>query len=88
MTATHSRHHICRAALESIAYQTKDVFDAITADSGVTLTELKVDGGGTANQLLVSFHSESIIFLYFVYLYPCPTSHHTFSFGYFQISAI
>ncbi len=37
--------HIARAALEATAYQTKEVMDAMQADSGVTLTSLKVDGG-------------------------------------------
>ena len=50
--------HIARAALESAAYQTRDVLDAMTADSGVRLTELRVDGGMTANSLLMQFQAD------------------------------
>ena len=60
MTATHHRGHICRAALEATAYQTREVFDAIYADSKVELTALKVDGGGTANELLMQFQADMI----------------------------
>jgi len=60
MTATHTRNHIVRAALESTAYQAKDVFDAIYADSNVCLKELRVDGGGTANNLLMQFQADMI----------------------------
>ena len=60
MTASHNRNHIARAALEACAYQTKDVFDAIYADSNVKLKELRVDGGGTANRLLMQFQSDII----------------------------
>jgi glycerol kinase len=60
MTATHHRGHICRAALEATAYQAKEVFDAIYADSSVHLKALKVDGGGTASQLLMQFQADCI----------------------------
>ena len=50
MTRGTGREHIVRAALESICYQTRDVLEAMTADSGIVLTELKVDGSG-AQQL-------------------------------------
>jgi glycerol kinase len=60
MTATHHRGHICRAALEATAYQAKEVFDAIYADSKVHLKALKVDGGGTASQLLMQFQADCI----------------------------
>mmetsp|Transcript_11524 Transcript_11524/g.11607 ORF Transcript_11524/g.11607 Transcript_11524/m.11607 type:complete len:329 (-) Transcript_11524:226-1212(-) len=60
MTATHSKNHICRAALEATAYQALDVFDAINKDSGTTLKSLKVDGGMTANNLLMQFQSDMI----------------------------
>ncbi len=60
MTASHNKNHIARAALEACAYQTKDVFDAIYADSDVKLKELRVDGGGTANRLLMQFQSDII----------------------------
>ncbi|MGK3736229.1 MAG: glycerol kinase [Bacillariaceae sp.] len=58
MTASHNKNHFCRAALESAAYQTKDVFDAINVDSHVPLKELRVDGGGTANTLLMQFTAD------------------------------
>lgn len=60
MTATHHKGHICRAALEATAYQTREVFDAIYADSNVELKSLKVDGGGTANELLMQFQADMI----------------------------
>jgi glycerol kinase len=60
MTASHNKNHFCRAALESTAYQTKDVFDAIDKDSHVSLKELRVDGGGTANELLMQFQADII----------------------------
>jgi len=50
--------HIARAALESIAYQTKDVLDAMTADSEIMAKELRVDGGASANCLLMQFQSD------------------------------
>jgi len=60
MTASHTKHHICRAALEATAYQCRELLDAISIDSGVTLKELKVDGGATANQLLMQFQSDML----------------------------
>ncbi|MFO7689797.1 MAG: glycerol kinase GlpK [Cryobacterium sp.] len=53
-----NKGHIARAALEAIAYQTREVIDAVNADSGVPLTELKVDGGATANDLLMQFQAD------------------------------
>ncbi|GGW24810.1 glycerol kinase GlpK [Arenibacter certesii] len=50
--------HIARAALESIAYQTMDILKAMEADSGVTIKELRVDGGATVNKLLMQFQSD------------------------------
>ncbi len=50
--------HIARAALESIAYQTMDVITAMEADSGIEIKELRVDGGATANDLLMQFQSD------------------------------
>ncbi len=50
--------HIARAALESIAYQTADVLKAMTSDSGLELAELRVDGGATANDLLMQFQAD------------------------------
>ena len=51
-------NHIIRATLESIAYQTRDVLDAMQADSGIKLAELRVDGGAVANNFLMQFQSE------------------------------
>ena len=50
--------HIARAALESIAYQTADVLHAMEADAGITLSELRVDGGATQNDLLMQFQAD------------------------------
>lgn len=50
--------HIARAALESIAFQTMDVLKAMEADSGIAIKELRVDGGATANDLLMQFQSD------------------------------
>lgn len=50
--------HIARAALESIGYQTMDVLKAMEADSGMEIKELRVDGGATANNLLMQFQSD------------------------------
>ena len=50
--------HIARAALESIAYQTMDILKAMEADSGVTIKELRVDGGATVNNLMMQFQSD------------------------------
>src|ERR1700760_4788204 len=50
--------HIARATLEATAFQTREVMDAMEKDSGVTLTELKVDGGMVANDLLMQFQAD------------------------------
>ena len=50
--------HIARAALESIAYQSADVIRAMEADAGVGLKEVRVDGGATANNLLMQFQAD------------------------------
>ena len=50
--------HIARAAVESIAYQTMDVLKAMQADSGISIKELRVDGGATKNNLLMQFQSD------------------------------
>lgn len=50
--------HIARAALESIAYQTMDVLKAMEADSGITIKELRVDGGATVNNLLMQIQAD------------------------------
>jgi glycerol kinase len=53
-----SAAHIARAALEGIAYQTMDVLKAMEADSGISIQELRVDGGATANNLLMQFQAD------------------------------
>ena len=58
MTRYIHRGHIARAVLEATAYQTREVLDAMEADSGVTLTSLKVDGGMVGNELLMQFQSD------------------------------
>jgi len=50
--------HIARAALESIAYQTMDVLKAMEADAGISIKELRVDGGATVNNLLMQFQAD------------------------------
>lgn len=50
--------HIARAALESIAYQTMDILTAMEADSGVSIKELRVDGGATVNNMLMQFQAD------------------------------
>jgi glycerol kinase len=53
-----TKAHIARAALEATAFQTREVLDAVNADSGVPLTELKVDGGMVANEALMQFQAD------------------------------
>ncbi|MEZ8804757.1 glycerol kinase GlpK [Vibrio atlanticus] len=50
--------HIIRATLEGIAYQTRDVLDAMQVDSGIKLAKLRVDGGAVANNFLMQFQSD------------------------------
>ncbi|SFH93957.1 glycerol kinase [Tindallia magadiensis] len=52
------REHIVRATLESIAYQTRDVLNAMEEDSNITLKTLKVDGGASANNFLMDFQAD------------------------------
>jgi len=58
LTRGTSRAHIARAALESIAYQTKDVVDAMAADLGQPIRQLRVDGGAVGNQFLMQFQAD------------------------------
>ncbi|CAB4623219.1 unannotated protein [freshwater metagenome] len=53
-----TKAHLARAALEAIAYQTRDVLDAMSADSKVVLNSMRVDGGATANDLLMQIQSD------------------------------
>jgi len=55
-----NRAHLARAVLEATAYQTREVVDAMQADSGVALGSLKVDGGMTANNLLMQFQADQL----------------------------
>lgn len=55
-----NKYHIIRATLESLAYQTNDVLQAMQADSGIQLEALKVDGGASANNLLMQIQSDII----------------------------
>lgn len=58
LTRGANRNHIIRAALESIAYQTRDVLEAMQEDSGIQLQELRVDGGAVENNFLMQFQSD------------------------------
>ncbi|HOK49418.1 MAG TPA: FGGY-family carbohydrate kinase, partial [Sedimentibacter sp.] len=58
LTRGANRNHIIRATLEAIAYQTRDVIEAMIDDSGINLTVLKVDGGASANDFLMQFQSD------------------------------
>ncbi len=58
LTRYSTRSHIARAALEAVAYQTREVLEAMQTDSGVTLKELRVDGGMVANDLLMQFQAD------------------------------
>jgi len=53
-----TRAHLARAALESIAYQTRDVLECMEADGGIKLKELRVDGGAVANDFLMQFQAD------------------------------
>ncbi|MGN7783752.1 glycerol kinase GlpK [Niabella sp. 22666] len=57
LTRGSSDGHIARAAIESIAYQTMDVLKAMEADSGITIKEVRVDGGATINDYLMQFQA-------------------------------
>jgi len=58
LTRGANKAHLARATLEAIAFQTRDVIDAVEADSGVALTELRVDGGAAANDLLLQIQAD------------------------------
>lgn len=60
LTRGANKGHLGRAALEGIAFQTMDVINAMEADSGIKIKELHVDGGASANSLLMQFQSEAI----------------------------
>lgn len=58
LTRGSGRAHIARAALEAIAYQTRDVVEVMNRDSGIQLNELRVDGGAAANDFLMQFQAD------------------------------
>lgn len=58
LTRYANRGHLARAVLESVAFQSRDVFDAMEADAGIELTELKVDGGMVVNDILMQFQAD------------------------------
>ena len=60
MTLATEKGHVCRAALEAIAYQVKDLIDLMTRQAGVALKELRVDGGPTKNKLLMQFQADML----------------------------
>lgn len=55
-----TKAHLARAALEACAYQTRDVVEAMQSDAGTAITELRVDGGMTANGLLMQFQADQL----------------------------
>jgi glycerol kinase len=60
LTRYANRGHIARAALEAVAYQTRDVLEAMQKDSGIEVKELRVDGGMVANELLMQFQADQL----------------------------
>jgi glycerol kinase len=58
VTAGTTAAHLTRAALEAVAYQSRDVLDAMTADAGVVVRGLRVDGGAVANDFLCQFQAD------------------------------
>ena len=60
LTRGAGRPQIVRAALESIAYQCRDLADALTADTGISLRSLRVDGGASANNFLMQFQADML----------------------------
>ena len=60
LTRGAGRSHIIRAALDSIAYQSRDLMDALRADTGLGITALKVDGGAAANNFLMQFQADML----------------------------
>ena len=58
LTRGTTRNHIIRAALESIAFQSKDVIDAMMADTGLEINEIKVDGGASVSDIIMQFQAD------------------------------
>ena len=60
LTRGTGRAHLVRAALEAMAYQSRDIFDVMKLDSGIELTELRVDGGASKNDFLMQFQADML----------------------------
>jgi glycerol kinase len=60
LTRASTKAHLARAALEAICYQTRDVLDAMSADTGINLKEMRVDGGITANSLCMQMQADTM----------------------------
>ena len=60
LTGFANKSHIARAVLESTAFQTREIFEAMEKDAGITISSLKVDGGMTANNLLMQFQADML----------------------------
>jgi glycerol kinase len=60
LTRGNGRAHLARAALEAIAYQSREVIDALAADTGARLREVRVDGGAAANDFLMQFQADQL----------------------------
>lgn len=60
MTLATGKGHVCRAALDAIAYQIKDLVGTMTGENGVSLSELRVDGGPTKNNYLMQFQADML----------------------------
>ena len=60
LTRGTTRAHLVRAALESIAYQSQDLFEAMVADSGLAVSQVRVDGGAAANDFLMQFQADLV----------------------------
>ena len=58
LTRFHTKAHLARAALEATAYATRELVEAMVADAGVALPALRVDGGMTANELLLQIQAD------------------------------
>ena len=58
LTRATTKAHLARAALDAICYQTMEIMEAMVADSGIAMTEMKVDGGITANQLCMQLQAD------------------------------
>ena len=58
LTRDSTRGHLARATLEAIAFQTRDVVDTISTEAGLSIPELRVDGGGSVNSLLMQFQAD------------------------------